>query len=201
RGARAPGRRDARLDRARGDAQPDGRAPPLQEGGVLPGVRGWATDPACDAEGHARRPRGQGGGLPRGGPRPRGDPREDRPAPVHRSRQGRTRRAHERGAARHRERPLTGATPANPPTWPAPSLPGAGAGLAVLVNANAKRGGRRVAVQIARVLPGASVRLTKSPQEILAWLRVLSPLRAVLAAGGDGSAVALVNAPARPPTE
>jgi hypothetical protein len=85
-------------------------------------------------------------------------------------------------------------TPANPSTWPAPSMPGAGAGLAVLVNANAKRGGRRVAVQIARVLPGASVRLTKSPQEILAWLRMLSPLRGVLAAGGDGSAVALVNA-------
>ncbi|HEY5145374.1 MAG TPA: diacylglycerol kinase family protein [Polyangiaceae bacterium] len=88
-------------------------------------------------------------------------------------------------------------TPANPSTWPAPSMPGAGAGLAVLVNANAKRGGRRVAVQIARVLPGASVRLTKSPQEILAWLRMLSPLRGVLAAGGDGSAVALVNALAR----
>ena len=87
--------------------------------------------------------------------------------------------------------------PATPPTWPAPSLPGDGAGLAILVNANAKRGGRRVAVQIARVLPGASVRLTKSPQEIDAWLRVLSPLRGVLAAGGDGSAVALVNALAR----
>jgi diacylglycerol kinase family enzyme len=67
----------------------------------------------------------------------------------------------------------------------------------VLVNANAKRGGRRVAVQIARVLPGASVRLTKTPREIDAWLNVLPDLRGVLAAGGDGTAVALVNALAR----
>ncbi|MGH7294125.1 MAG: diacylglycerol/lipid kinase family protein [Polyangiaceae bacterium] len=73
----------------------------------------------------------------------------------------------------------------------------AGAGLAVLVNANAKRGGRRVAVQIARALPGASVRLTRTTQEIDAWLRSLPPLRAVLSAGGDGTAVALMNALAR----
>jgi diacylglycerol kinase family enzyme len=72
-----------------------------------------------------------------------------------------------------------------------------GAGLAILVNANAKRGGRRVAVQIARALPGASVRLTKSQAEIDAWLRVLPPPRAVFAAGGDGTAVALLNALAR----
>ncbi|HLK35205.1 MAG TPA: diacylglycerol kinase family protein [Polyangiaceae bacterium] len=88
--------------------------------------------------------------------------------------------------------------------WPAPSAQGAaGAGLAVLVNANAKRGGRRVAVQIARALPGASVRLTKSTAEIDAWLRVLPRLRGFMAAGGDGSAVALVNALARitPPDE
>jgi diacylglycerol kinase family enzyme len=66
-----------------------------------------------------------------------------------------------------------------------------------LVNANAKRGGRRVAVQIARTLPGASVRVTKSTKEIDAWLRMLPKPRAVLAAGGDGTAVALVNALAR----
>jgi diacylglycerol kinase family enzyme len=90
------------------------------------------------------------------------------------------------------------ATAAIAPSWPAPSAVGApGAGLALLVNANAKRGGRRVAVQIARALPGASVRLTKSPQEIDAWLRVLPPLRGILAAGGNGTAVALVNALAR----
>lgn len=82
--------------------------------------------------------------------------------------------------------------------WPAPAAAGApGSGLAILVNANAKRGGRRVAVQIARALPGASVRLTKSTQEIDAWLRALPSPRGVLAAGGDGTAIALVNALAR----
>jgi diacylglycerol kinase family enzyme len=65
------------------------------------------------------------------------------------------------------------------------------------VNANAKRGGRRVAAEIARVLPGASVRLTKSVSEVDAWLRALPRLRGVLAAGGDGTAMALVNALAR----
>lgn len=82
--------------------------------------------------------------------------------------------------------------------WPAPTPGGRpGAGIAILVNSNAKRGGRRVAVQIARTLPGASVRLTKSAGEIDAWLRTLSGVRVVLAAGGDGTAVALVNAMAR----
>jgi diacylglycerol kinase family enzyme len=82
--------------------------------------------------------------------------------------------------------------------WPAPNAAGAaGSGLAILVNANAKRGGRRVAAQIARALPGASVRLTKSTEEIYAWLRVLPKPRGLFAAGGDGTAVALVNALAR----
>jgi diacylglycerol kinase family enzyme len=70
----------------------------------------------------------------------------------------------------------------------------AGAGLAILVNANARRGGRRVAVQIARALPGASVRLTRTTQEIDAWLRSIPRPRCVLSAGGDGTAVALLNA-------
>jgi diacylglycerol kinase family enzyme len=70
----------------------------------------------------------------------------------------------------------------------------AGAKLAILVNANAKRGGRRVAVQIGRALPGASVRLTKTTSEIEAWLRTLDSPRCVLSAGGDGTAIALVNA-------
>ena len=85
------------------------------------------------------------------------------------------------------------------PRWPAPAaaIGTAGAGLAILVNANAKRGGRRVAAQIARALPGASVRLTRSAQEIDSWLRVIMPPRAVLAAGGDGTAVAVLNALAR----
>jgi diacylglycerol kinase family enzyme len=74
----------------------------------------------------------------------------------------------------------------------------AGKGLYILVNANAKRGGRRVAVQIARALPGAQVRLTKSIQEIEGWLRTIAKTgdepRCLLSAGGDGSAVALLNA-------
>lgn len=72
-----------------------------------------------------------------------------------------------------------------------------GAGLAVLVNANAKRGGRRVAVQIARALPAANVRLTKTIPEIEGWLRTVlakGEPRAILSAGGDGTAVALLNA-------
>jgi diacylglycerol kinase family enzyme len=81
--------------------------------------------------------------------------------------------------------------------WPARAAGGPGHGLAILVNANAKRGGRRVAVQIARALPGASVRLTKSAHEVDAWLRNLAPMHALLAAGGDGTAVALINAMAR----
>jgi diacylglycerol kinase family enzyme len=93
---------------------------------------------------------------------------------------------------------LTSAAAAPASLWPAPDASWAvGAGLAILVNAHAKRGGRRVAVQIARALPTASVRLTKSTHEIDAWLRMLSRPRAVLAAGGDGTAVALVNALAR----
>jgi diacylglycerol kinase family enzyme len=93
---------------------------------------------------------------------------------------------------------LTSVDAAPASRWPAPSASWAiGSGLAILVNANAKRGGRRVAVQIARALPGASVRLTKSTHEIDAWLRMLPKPRAVLAAGGDGTAVALINALAR----
>ena len=69
-----------------------------------------------------------------------------------------------------------------------------GDGLAILVNANAKRGGRRIAAQIGRFLPGARVRLTRTPEEVDAWLRTLRDPRCVLAAGGDGTAIALVNA-------
>ncbi len=70
----------------------------------------------------------------------------------------------------------------------------AGKGLYILVNANAKRGGRRIAVQIARALPGAHVRLTKTIREVEGWLGTLQEPRCILSAGGDGSAITLLNA-------
>src|SRR4051812_33048010 len=70
----------------------------------------------------------------------------------------------------------------------------AGKGFYIVVNANAKRGGRRIAVQIARALPGATVRLTKSIAELEGWLRTIHEPRCLFSAGGDGSAVALLNA-------
>ncbi len=69
----------------------------------------------------------------------------------------------------------------------------AGHGIAILVNANAKRGGRRIAAQIREALPGASVRLTRSIAELDDWVRHIEAPRALVAAGGDGSAVALLN--------
>ena len=71
----------------------------------------------------------------------------------------------------------------------------AGKGLYIVVNANAKRGGRRIAVQIARALPGA----TRATHEEHRGDRGLAPHhrkepRCILSAGGDGSAVALLNA-------
>ena len=69
-----------------------------------------------------------------------------------------------------------------------------GDGLAILVNANAKRGGRRIAAQLAREFPRAHVKLTKSIGEIEAWLASLKAPTAILAAGGDGTSVALLNA-------
>src|SRR5262245_43425112 len=79
-----------------------------------------------------------------------------------------------------------------------PSQSMIGHGLYILVNANAKRGGRRIAAQISRALPGATVRLTRSIQEVEGWLRTVlasgAPVRCILSAGGDGSAVTLLNA-------
>ncbi|WP_394838497.1 diacylglycerol kinase [Pendulispora rubella] len=74
------------------------------------------------------------------------------------------------------------------------SSPAVGAGLAILVNANAKRGGRRIAAQLGRALPGARIRLTKTIDEIEGWLKTVRDARCILAAGGDGTAIALLNA-------
>lgn len=64
---------------------------------------------------------------------------------------------------------------------------------AILVNANAKRGGRRIAAQLTRALPGARIRLTKSTEEIESWLATVKDADCVFAAGGDGTAIALLN--------
>ncbi len=74
-----------------------------------------------------------------------------------------------------------------------------GQGLAILVNANAKRGGRRIAVQTARLLPRAHVKLTRTLEEVVVWLKEVLPTKpdVIFAAGGDGTAIALVNALAR----
>lgn len=74
-----------------------------------------------------------------------------------------------------------------------------GRGVFILVNANAKRGGRRVAVQLARALPGARVRLSRTKEEVEGWLRTVlagtdGEVRCILSAGGDGSALTLLNA-------
>lgn len=69
-----------------------------------------------------------------------------------------------------------------------------GDGLAILVNANAKRGGRRIAAQLAREFPHAHVKLTRSIDEIEHFLATLKSTSAVLVAGGDGTSIALLNA-------
>ena len=55
--ARPARQRHPRVDRARGDAQPNGAAPAVQEGRVLPRARGRAPDLAGDPAGDTRRAR------------------------------------------------------------------------------------------------------------------------------------------------
>src|SRR6476661_5051128 len=83
----------------------------------------------------------------------------------------------ERGLARRTEEPysctVTRADAASAKLSAGYEMSSTGRGLHIVVNANAKRGGRRIAVQIARALPGASVRLTRSIGEVEGWLRTV----------------------------
>jgi hypothetical protein len=64
----------------------------------------------------------------------------------------------------------------------------------IVVNANAKRGGRRIAAELTSRLPGFRVAITRSIDELDALLRAQAPDVPVFAAGGDGTAISLVNA-------
>ena len=71
--------------------------------------------------------------------------------------------------------------------------------IEVVVNANARRGSHNVLRALERALPAANILRTRSLEdvEILAKSFVESPPDLVLSAGGDGSALALVNAARR----
>jgi diacylglycerol kinase family enzyme len=68
--------------------------------------------------------------------------------------------------------------------------------IAVLINANARRGSRRAARWVSQFLPAARVVLTGSASEERDWLdKALrkAPPRLLLAGGGDGTLVGLIN--------
>ena len=64
----------------------------------------------------------------------------------------------------------------------------------IVVNANAKRGGRRIAAELGKRLPSMRVALTRSVDELDGLLREQARETPVFAAGGDGTAIGLVNA-------
>jgi 1-acyl-sn-glycerol-3-phosphate acyltransferase len=144
---RTPGERNARLDRPGGHAQPDRGSSALQEGGILPGARGGASHLACHvsrAPGERCRPARfarSSGARVRVTIHERVDPR-----PF--AARGKPGRAELMDHVRRCWRaPLSASATVS--RWPPAGVTGLpGAGLAILVNANAKRGGRRVAVQI-----------------------------------------------------
>jgi hypothetical protein len=64
----------------------------------------------------------------------------------------------------------------------------------IVVNANAKRGGRRIAAELSKRLPHMRVAMTRSVDELDALLREQAQDTPVFAAGGDGTAISLANA-------
>ncbi len=68
--------------------------------------------------------------------------------------------------------------------------------IAVLVNLKARRGSEAVASLCRRELPGARVHSSRSLDDALGFARQLTdaPANLLLSAGGDGTAVALINA-------
>lgn len=64
----------------------------------------------------------------------------------------------------------------------------------IVVNANAKRGGRRIAAELTKRLPHMRVAMTRSIDELDALLREQRQDSPVFAAGGDGTAISLTNA-------
>jgi hypothetical protein len=67
--------------------------------------------------------------------------------------------------------------------------------IAVLVNLRARRGSERVASVCRRELPGARVHSSRSLDEAVAFARKLeTPPNLLISAGGDGTAITLINA-------
>ncbi len=66
--------------------------------------------------------------------------------------------------------------------------------IAVLVNLRARRASEAVASACRREIPGATVLASRSLEEGLAFARSLDEPDLVVSAGGDGTAVALINA-------
>jgi hypothetical protein len=68
--------------------------------------------------------------------------------------------------------------------------------IAVLVNLKARRGSERVASWVRRELPGARIHSSRSLDDALGFAKKLTdaPPNLLISAGGDGTAVALINA-------
>jgi hypothetical protein len=75
-------------------------------------------------------------------------------------------------------------------------LHGVNTDIAVLVNLRARRGSEAVAAECRRQLPGAWVLASRSPEEAIDFARGFGrePPDLIVSAGGDGTAVALINA-------